>query len=83
MLQSEHLFTEFLCKEVFVTFQPIAIFRTSSDSVDWGWKQQILKMVDTVCSQWQNRQTKKGISKTSVKMLFREKWAVCCRMVQI
>ena len=83
MLQSEHFFTEFLCKEVLVTFQTIAILRTSPDSMDWGWEQQMFKVVDTVYRQWHNRQTKKGMSKISLKILFRGKWAIYCRMVQI
>ena len=59
LLQSGHFFTEFQCEKVLVTFQPIPTFRTSPNSVDWGWKQQMLKTVDTVCRQWQNRQVKR------------------------
>ena len=70
LLQSEYFFTEFPCKKVLVTFQLITTFRTSPDSVDWGWKQQMLKLLDTVYRQWHKRQTKKDISDISQKMLF-------------
>ena len=69
----------FYVKKVLVTFQPITTFKTSPDSVDWGWKQKMLKLVDTVCRQWHNRQAKKGISEISQKMLFRGKRAISVR----
>ena len=58
MLQNEHFLTEFLCKEALVTFQPITILRASLDSVDWRWKQEMLKMAQHVENGTIDRQKK-------------------------
>ena len=69
----------FYVKKVLVTFQPITTFKTSPASVDWGWKQKMLKLVDTVCRQWHNREAKKRTSEISQKMLFSGKRAILLR----